>query len=86
MGCLAGFFAFPDRLMKTNSNVRCFSGRDQAFISGLKAAIMMQENDQITLNVMAYKKLEIKPCGLGSRIRDMEAEWRLKIITDFISW
>ena len=21
--------------------------------------------------------LEIKPCGLGSRIRDMEAEWRL---------
>ena len=47
---------------------------------------MMQENDQITLNVMAYKKLEIKPCGLGSRIRDMEAEWRLKIITDFISW
>ena len=63
---------------KQNSNVRCFSGRDQAFISGLKAAIMMQENDQITLNVMAYKKLEIKPCGLGSRIRDMEA--------DFIYW
>ena len=26
--------------------------------------------------------LEIKPCGIGSRIRDMEAEWRLKVITD----
>jgi hypothetical protein len=24
--------------------------------------------------------LEIKPCGLGSRIRDMEAEWRLRVI------
>ena len=31
------------------------------------------------------KLLEIKPCGLGSRIRDMEAEWRLKFITDLIS-
>ena len=30
--------------------------------------------------------LEIKPCGLGSRIRDMEAEWRLKVKTDLISW
>ena len=29
--------------------------------------------------------LEIKPCGLGSRIRDMEAEQRLKVITDLIS-
>jgi len=25
--------------------------------------------------------LEIKPCGLGSRIRGMEAEWRLKVIS-----
>ena len=24
--------------------------------------------------------LEIKPCELGSRIRDMEAEWRLRVI------
>ena len=31
-----------------------------------------------------YILLEIKPCGLGSRIRDMEAEWR--DITDKISW
>ena len=30
--------------------------------------------------------LNIKPCGLGSRIRDMEAEWRLKVINDLISW
>ena len=28
--------------------------------------------------------LEIKPCGLGSRIR--EAEWRLKVIIDIIPW
>ena len=33
-----------------------------------------------------YLKLEIKPCGLGSRIRDMEAEWMLRVITDLISW
>ena len=33
-----------------------------------------------------YILLEIKPCGLGSRIRDMEAEWRLKVITDLFSW
>ena len=26
--------------------------------------------------------LEITPCRLGSSIRDMEAEWRLKVITD----
>ena len=25
-------------------------------------------------------------CGLGSRIRDMEAEWRLRVITITISW
>ena len=30
--------------------------------------------------------LEIKPCGLGSRIRDVEAEWRLRVITDNILW
>ena len=35
---------------------------------------------------LSYEILEIKPCGLGSRIRDMEAEWRLKVITDRISW
>ena len=29
---------------------------------------------------------EIKLYVLGSRIRDMEAEWRLKAITDLISW
>ena len=29
-----------------------------------------------------YVILEIKPCGLGSKIRDMEAEWMLRVITD----
>ena len=29
-----------------------------------------------------YEVLEIKPCGLGTRIRDMEAKWRLRVITD----
>ena len=29
---------------------------------------------------------EIKPYGIGSRVRDMKAEWRLKVITDLISW
>ena len=33
-----------------------------------------------------YTKLEIKPCWLGSRIGDMEAEWRLRVITGLISW
>ena len=31
-----------------------------------------------------FVKLEIKPCGLGYRIGDMEAEWRLRVITDLI--
>ena len=31
-----------------------------------------------------YTTLEIKPCGLGSRIRDMEAEWRLKVTSYFL--
>ena len=26
------------------------------------------------LNLYSYSELEIKPCGLGSRIRDMEAD------------
>ena len=30
--------------------------------------------------------LEIKPYRLGFIIRDMEAEWRLKVITDLIYW
>ena len=33
-----------------------------------------------------YKELEIKSCWLGSRIRNIEAEWRLKVIIDLISW
>ena len=36
--------------------------------------------------VYTYTTLEIKPCGLGSRVWDMEAELRLKGITDLISW
>ena len=32
------------------------------------------------------KLLEIKAYGLGSRIRDMEAEWMLRVISDEISW
>ena len=31
----------------------------------------------VELDVINYQILEIKPCGLGSRIRDMEAERRL---------
>ena len=38
------------------------------------------------IQFLSLEKLEIKPCELGSRIRDMEAEWRLKVITDFISY
>ena len=34
----------------------------------------------------SFLALEIKPCRLGSRIRDMEAEWSLKVINDLISW
>jgi hypothetical protein len=41
--------------------------------------------DKINLIFFLLIKIEIKPCGLGSRIREMEAEWRLKVITDLIS-
>ena len=40
---------------------------------------------QLTFSDPKYITLEMKPCGLGSRILDMEAEWRLKVITDLIS-
>ena len=30
-------------------------------------------------------QVSIKNCGFGSKIRDMEAEWRLKAITDLIN-
>ena len=33
----------------------------------------------------AFLEIVVKICRLGSRIRDMEAEWRLKVITDLIS-
>ena len=29
--------------------------------------------NEVLTNILQYKKLEIKPCGLGSRIRDLEA-------------
>ena len=36
--------------------------------------------------ILLISELEIKPWGLDSRIQGMEAEWRLKVITDVISW
>ena len=38
-----------------------------------------------TLTGFLHKLVEIKPCGLVSRIRDMEAEYRPKVITDLSS-
>ena len=40
----------------------------------------------IKYTVGENKELFIHSCGLGSRISDMEAEWRLKVITDLISY
>ena len=48
-------------------------------------SIQMDVNPCTPVNTIMLL-LEIKPCGLGSCIRDMEAEWRLKVITDLISW
>ena len=36
--------------------------------------------------ILLISELEIKPWGLDSRIQGMEAEWRLKVMTDVISW
>jgi hypothetical protein len=36
--------------------------------------------------IYCIKILEIKLCGLGSRIRDMETKWRVKVITELISY
>ena len=47
---------------------------------------MLLNNCERLCDFVYYGKLEIKPCGLGSRNQDMKAEWRLKVITDFISW
>ena len=32
-----------------------------------------------------YMILEIKPCVLGFKIQDKEADWKIKVITDLIS-
>ena len=36
----------------------------------------------LTIEISIYPILEIKTYRLGFRIRDMEAEWRLRVITD----
>ena len=51
-----------------------------SFISLIYFISLQQE-----INCYIFKLLEIKSYGLGSRIRDMEAEWRLRVITDEIS-
>ena len=43
-------------------------------------AVLLQNRVSRGLSV-----LEIKPCGLGSRIRDMEVGWWLRVITNLIS-
>ena len=52
-----------------------------AFLVLLILVFLVQDND----NLNNLSTLEIKPCRLVSRIRDMEAEWRLKVLTDLIS-
>ena len=62
----------------------------KAFLSSLVAQKLNQKIVNVEfiliLEHLFSIPLEIKPCGLGSRIRDIEAEWRLKAITDLISW
>ena len=52
-----------------------------AFLVLLILVFLVQDND----NLNNLSTLEIKPYGLDFRIRDMEAEWRLKVLTDLIS-
>ena len=35
-------------------------------------------NQSLVLRIPTYRKLEIKPCGLGSRIRDVEFDTKCK--------
>ena len=42
--------------------------------------------DNNVLVFLTQTLLEIKPYRLGSRIQDFEAEWRLRVISDLISW
>ena len=37
-------------------------------------------------SLLPYYKLEIKPCGLGSRIRDVKAFWYKTVIIYFVRW
>ena len=39
----------------------------------------------LLLDVSTYQILEIKPCGLGSRIRDMEAK-SYKFIVEYLGY
>ena len=51
-------------------------------LNGCKLNLISLQIDVRYKMELRFESLEIKPCGLGSRIRDMEAEWRLRVITD----
>ena len=55
---------------------------EDAFVD--KSALQT-EGTSISFILVSYFYLDFILNGLGSRIRDMEAEWRLKFITDLIS-
>ena len=55
----------------------------KTFLLGQSKLLLIKTFDN---GISAYQKLEIKPFRLGSRIWDMEAKWRLRVIADTISW
>ena len=79
------FLLIPDHFLRSQGCLAPFSGfmRRTSFrqtilvLKRFKGKIAMQD-------VPLFKQLEIKPCGFHSRIRDMEAEWRLIFINDLI--
>ena len=56
-------------------------GQNNLECLGCRVSTMKSKNEYLNLC-----KLEIKPCRLGGRIPDVEAKWKLRIISDLISW
>ena len=60
----------------------CRNGVDP-FVNGPGQGNLLKGNDNKTVQFIYTRNQVLR--GLGSRIRDMEAECRLKVITDLIS-
>ena len=71
--------SIPGSPGKKNKRVRLFFGRSYCSTILFRDLLTFSRDpyvvqSKLRIRVLTYLRLEIRPCGLGSRIRDMEAE------------